>query len=283
MRNGLSGKQGRRRILYLLAICLAGIMAATPLWSQEKKELSAEELAKKSQNPVEPMISVPFQNNVNFGYGPHDNTQNVLNIQPVVPFSLSKEWNLITRTIAPVIDQPWPEQKFGLGDINISLFLSPAKPHMVDEGAFIWGAGPILQFPTATDTVLGSGKWAAGPAAVGVYMKGPWVVGILANNLWSYAGDSDRQGVNQMLLQPFINFNLPKGWFVVTSPILTADWKAKKGSDTWLVPMGAGVGKVFKIGNQSFSASVQYYYNVAKPEIGPTSDLRLGLSLLFPK
>ncbi|MBA4418996.1 MAG: neuromedin U [Syntrophus sp. (in: bacteria)] len=257
-------------------------MVAAPLWSQEKQELSVEELAKKSQNPVEPMISVPFQNNINFGYGPRNNTQNILNIQPVIPIPLTKELNLITRTIAPVINQPWPEQRFGLGDINISLFLSPAKPNNIASGNFIWGAGPILQFPSATSDILGAGKWAAGPAAVGVFMKGPWVVGALANNLWSYGGDSNRPTVNQFLTQPFINYNLPQGWFLSTSPIITANWVAKPASDVWTVPLGGGVGKVFRIGKQSFSGSVSYYYNVAKPEVGPDWTLRLALSFLFP-
>ena len=266
----------------IVAILFISVLV-TPLWAQDKKEVSVEDLAKKSQNPVDPMISIPLQNNINFKYGPNNNTQNVLNIQPVIPFSLNKEWNLITRTIAPVVNQPWPEQKFGLGDVNISFFLSPANPKKRAGGDFIWGAGPILQFPTATGEYLGTGKWAAGPAAVGVYMKGPWVIGLLGNNLWSYAGETKRETVNQMLLQPFVNYNLPNGWFVVSSPILNAYWQAKKAGNVWLVPMGGGVGKVFKMGNQSFSASVQYYYNVAKPEVGPDSTLRLGISLLFPK
>ena len=284
MKNRQPNAQRRSWILCILAICLAGIVAATPLWSQEKKEISAEELAKKSQNPVEPMISVPFQNNVNFGYGPNNNTQNLLNIQPVIPISLSKELNLITRTIIPVINQPWPEQKFGLGDINISLFLSPAKPNKVLSGNFVWGAGPILQFPSATGEVLGAGKWAAGPAAVGVYMNGPWVVGVLANNLWSYAGEGSRSTVNQFLTQPFINYNLPHGWFLFTSPIITANWVADSASDIWTVPVGAGAGKVFKIGKQSFSGSASYFYNVAKPAIvGPDWTLRIALTFLFPE
>ena len=266
----------------LMIICLVGIVVAQPLWSQEKPADSVEELAKKSQNPVAPMISVPFQNNINFGYGPHNNTQNLLNIQPVIPFSLTKELNLITRVIAPVINQPWPEQKFGLGDINVSLFLSPANPVKLFSGNFMWGAGPILQFPTATGEILGTGKWAAGPTAVGVYMEGPWVVGLLVNNLWSYAGEGGRPTVNQFLAQPFINYNLPHGWYLSTSPNITADWLAKPASDTWTVPVGGGVGKVFRIGKQSLNGSVAYYYNVAKPAVGPDWTLRLTLSFLFP-
>ncbi len=257
--------------------------AAAPVWSEDKKELSAEELAKKAQNPVDPMISVPFQNNVNFRYGPRNNTQYLLNVQPVIPVSLNKEWNLITRMIAPVLNQPWPEQKFGLGDINVSLFFSPAKPATVDSGAFIWGMGPILQFPTATSDVLGTGKWSAGPTAVGVYMKGPWVIGTLINQLWSYGSDGNRPGFSQMEIQPFVNYNLPKGWYLSSTPIMMANWQANKASDTWTVPLGGGVGKVLTIGKQSVNATVAAYYNVMKPEIGPDWTLWLVLSFLFPE
>lgn len=151
------------------------------------QESSSEDLAKASQNPVADMISLPVQNNTNFGVGPGDDVQNVLNIQPVVPFELSENWNLITRTIAPVIYQPELTpgygSEFGLGDINTTLFLSPAK-----AGKIIWGAGPVFSFPTATDKVLGSEKWSAGPSVVALKIQGPWVVGCLASNLWSFAG-----------------------------------------------------------------------------------------------
>ena len=155
------------------------------------------------------LISVPFQNNINFGVGPDDDVQYILNIQPVIPFKLTEDWNLISRTIVPLIYQPelapGVGDVFGLGDIQQSLFLSPAKP-----GKLIWGVGPILQFPTATDDSLGQGKWGAGPTAVALTVHGPWVLGALINNVWSFAGDSDRKDVNQMLIQPFVNYNLPR-------------------------------------------------------------------------
>lgn len=236
------------------------------------------ELAKKTQNPVSDLISIPMQNNINFRYGPGSNTQNVLNIQPVVPLTLNKEWNLVTRTIVPVIDQPAPERKFGLGDIQLSIFLSPASPDK-----FIWGVGPALQFPTATGDSLGQGKWAAGPTAVGLLMKGPWVLGLLANNLWSYAGESNRPEVNQFLAQPFINYNLPKGWYISLSPIITANWKADHASDEWTVPLGGGVGKVFMVGKLPFNGSVAVYKNVVKPDMGPDWTIRVQIGLLLPR
>ena len=266
--------------LTLMMICLVGILTAIPLWAAEEE--SNAELAKKLQNPIADLISIPFQNDVNFGYGPDDNTQNILNIQPVIPIHLSSDWNLITRTIVPLIWQPWPEDKSGMGDIQESLFFSPAKMTQAGGGRFMWGVGPVLQFPTATSDVLGSDQWCAGPTAVGVYMKGPWVMGALVNNLWSFAGDSDSEDVNQMLIQPFVNYNLPEAWYLTYSPIVTANWNADQGGDVWTVPLGAGLGKVFRVGKLPVNAQVSGYYNVAKPEIGPDWQLRLQLAILLP-
>jgi hypothetical protein len=237
-------------------------------------------LAKATQNPVSDLISVPFQNNTNFGLGPHDRTQNVLNIQPVIPVSLSEDWNLINRTIAPVIYQPFVDKSsggmFGLGDINHTAFLSPAQP-----GELIWGVGPIISFPTATTKILGTGKWSAGPSAVALTMQGPWVFGAIANNLWDFAGQSSRAHINQFLVQPFINFNLADGWYLVTAPIITANWKAES-SERWIVPAGAGFGKVLMIGSQPINASAHGYYNVEKPDGAADWTLRLQIQLLFP-
>lgn len=225
---------------------------------------SETELAKKAQNPVADLISLPFQYNLAFETGPHSRRMHTLNIQPVVPIHLNEEWNLIWRTILPVTG--WPDggrdqNEFGLGDLNTTLFLSPAKP-----GKVIWGLGPILQFPTGADPVLGSGKWGAGPSAVLVTMQGPWVIGSLVSNTWSYAGLSNREDVNQFLLQPFINYNLPKGWYLAFSPIITANWKADR-DQRWTVPVGGGVGRVFQIGRQPVSFSVAAYYNVERPDL----------------
>ncbi|MEE8626147.1 MAG: hypothetical protein V3T19_12465, partial [Acidiferrobacterales bacterium] len=208
----------------------------------EPGENPVEEMAKAAQNPVADLISLPFQNNTNFGFGPDDDIQNVLNIQPVIPFHLSENWNLITRTIVPLINQPEVVQgtgdEFGLGDINFTAFFSPKNP----TKGIIWGAGPIFAFPTATDEKLGSEKWSLGPSAVALTIQGPWLFGALINNVWSFAGDDDRDDVNAMLVQPFVNYNLPNGWYLVSSPIITANWEAASGN-TWLVPLGGGVGK----------------------------------------
>ena len=174
----------------MLVRALLLVAASLPAlgWAQDDADL-----AKKTQNPVADLISVPFQNNVNFGVGPDDDVQYILNIQPVIPFRLTEDWNLISRTIVPLIYQPelapGVGEVFGLGDIQQSLFFSPAKP-----GTVIWGVGPILQFPTATDDSLGQGKWGAGPTAVALTVQGPWVLGALVNNVWSFAGDERPAG-----------------------------------------------------------------------------------------
>jgi len=244
-------------------------------------EESQEALAKAAQNPVAKLISVPFQNNFNFGVGPKNVTQWILNVQPVIPISLSEDWNLITRTIMPIINQPSPAagvpSAFGLGDINPTFFLSPAK-----SGKLIWGVGPTFTFPTATDSMLGAGKYSAGPAAVALVMHGHWVIGALANQQWSYAGWGDND-VSAMLIQPFINYNLPHGWYLTTAPIITADWEADSG-DKWTVPVGGGVGKIQRFGKLPLNIQLSAYYNVETPDtFGADWQLRFQVQFLFPK
>lgn len=250
----------------------------------------AADLAAAAQNPVADMISLPLQNNTYFGVGPGDDVVNVLNVQPVIPVRAGN-WNLINRTIAPVIRVPnsiegipeLPEGvddnsgTFGLGDINHTIYFSPAE-----AGALIWGVGPSLTLPTATDDRLGSEKWSAGPAAVALRMQGPWVYGALARNLWSFAGNDARADVNQFLLQPFVNYNLDRGWYLVSSPVITADWNAS-ASDRWTIPVGGGVGKITAIGSQPVNLSAHAYYNLEAPTFGADFALRLQIQFLFPR
>jgi len=272
----------RAALIILSAALLLGGMP----WTREARaaeEESETELAKKTQNPVADLISVPFQSNFNFDAGSKNATVYVLNVQPVIPFHLTSDWNLITRTIIPIINQPslFPGPNnisgsaWGLGDINPSFFLSPAKP-----GALVWGVGPTFTLPTSTDWRLGSGKFSLGPTAVALLMEGPWVVGALMNNQWSVAGWGDKD-VNQMLIQPFVNYNLGRGWAVSTSPIITADWEA--GSDDhWTVPVGGGVSKLFKLGKLPINASLQAYANVVRPEHASDWNLRFQVQFLLP-
>ncbi len=239
-------------------------------------------MRRAAQNPMADLISFPIQNNTNFEYGPLEKTQNITNIQPVIPFHLTENWLLITRTIAPLIYQPeffdGQGSEFGLGDISLSLFLGPSEP-----GNVIWGAGPVFMLPTATDDRLGTEKWSAGPAAVALTMKKPWVFGGLIQNVWDFAGDSDRADVNQMLFQYFINYNLPDGWYITSSPIITANWEADS-DNTWTVPFGGGFGRLFRIGKLPVNTQVQAFYNVANPDdLGPDWTLRFQVQCLFPK
>ncbi len=241
---------------------------------------AAEDLAKKTQNPVADLISLPFQNNFTFPTGPGDDVLWVLNVQPVIPVKLTKEWNLITRTIVPIIHQPGLTQGAssdnGVGDVQFTSFLSPS-----DSGDFTWGAGPVFRFPTATKDTLGSEKWSAGPSFVGLTSTGPWVVGGLVQNIWSYTGSSSRDRVNQLLLQPFVNYNLPDGWYLTTSPVVTADWN-RPSEQRWTVPVGGGVGKILRIGKLPVNLQLQAYYNVEKPEQVGDWTIRFQIQLLFP-
>jgi hypothetical protein len=253
-------------------------VAITAMPASAASDKSAEELAKAAQNPVASMISLPLQNNTNFNFGPQEKTQNILNVQPVIPFALTDDWNLITRTIIPVTSQPGlipgQDRKFGLGDTLFSAFLSPK-----DSGQLIWGVGPAVLLPTSTDDRLGAGEWGAGPSAVVLTVQGPWVVGSLFSNVWSFTGDKQ---VNLFTWQPFVNYNMDGGWYVTSAPIINANWEADS-DNTWTVPLGGGVGKVFKIGTQAINTSLSAYYNVEKPQFGADWQLRFQVQFLFPK
>jgi len=244
---------------------------ATPAAGQD------QDLAKKTQNPVGDLISVPFQFNFNGDFGTDEGVFFNLNIQPVYPMGLSEDWTLINRMIIPVIDAPAPLDASGLGDIQYQGYLSPANP-----GSFIWGVGMAVQFPTASDPTLGTEKFSAGPGVVGLVITGPWVAGALLNNVWSFAGDSDRGDVSQMLFQPFINYNLPSGVYLTSGPVITANWEADSG-DRWTVPLGGGVGKILRLGKLPVNTQMAYYFNVEHPEVGPGWQTRVQFQFLFPK
>ena len=274
------------RICRLLLVLICCFVFSSYSFSQvphpEIYEPTAEQpdLAKQAQNPIANLISVPFQNNINFGLGPHDRTQNLLLIQPVIPIRLTDGLNLITRTIAPVLYQPEVESnsggEFGLGDINESLFFSPSKPSKI-----VWGVGPIVQFPTATDDTLGTGKWEAGPTAIALTMPGHWVMGVLVNNLWSFAGDNDRKDVNLFTLQYFVNYNFSHGWYLTSSPVNNANWKADN-NNRWTIPFGGGGGKIFHVGKQALNFQTQAFYNAERPAGAADWTLRIQLVFLFP-
>lgn len=269
---------------------LALLVALTgPVFGQD----DAGDLAKQSQNPVGNMISLPLQNNTSFGIGPNDAISNVLNIQPVYPVGLGKKWNLINRAIVPVIyrEAVLPklvDSAFGLGDTSYTGFISPAKP-----GKLIWGVGPSFLLPTSTEDRWATDKWSGGVGVVLLTMPGHWVLGVLAQNVWSFAGDDDAAEVNSFLLQPIINYNMQKGWYLTSVPVITANWTAPS-NNRWTVPVGGGFGRIVKWGKQPLDLSASAYYNVEKPvpqiaqgpnleNQGESWTLRLQLKLLFPK
>lgn len=197
---------------------------------------------------------------------------------------------MITRTIVPIIHVPdsvagldvLPQGvgrgvDTGLGDINFSAYLSPTKP-----GSVIWGVGPSVTFPTATDKLLGSEKFSAGPAGVVLIQPKPWTLGILARQLWSFGGDDNRADVNQLLLQPFVNYNLSDGWYLTSSPVITSNWNAAAG-EKWTVPTGGGFGKLFRLGGVPLNEQFQAFYNVENPSLGPDWNARLQVQFLFPR
>lgn len=260
-------------------LLVAALCGAAPGTTLAQDGPSADELAQQLANPVASLISLPFQNNFDFGIGANDGWRYTLNVQPVIPFSLSEEWNLISRTIVPVVHQEdviGNGAQSGLGDTVQSLFFSPKAP---TSGGWIWGAGPVFLLPTATDARLGTEKWGAGPTAVVLKQEGAWTYGALANHLWSFAGDGNRADVSATFLQPFVTYAFGGGQTVTAQTESTYDWE----NEQWTVPLALVYAKVTKIGPQlvSFGAGVRYY--AEKPAGGPDWGLRVAITLLFPK
>lgn len=266
----------RRFVLRIPSVASLALMllVAGPALADE----SDTDLAKQTQNPVADLISFPVQNNMSYKVGPRERTQNVTNFQPVIPINVTKEWNLITRTILPVVSQPsfvrGQDRENGVGDMNVSLFLSPKK---LAFGKMVWGGGPVFNLPTASDDRLGSQKWGTGLTAVALVMGKQVVAGALINNVWSLEGKQS----SQFLLQPFLNYNFSHGWYVSSAPIMTANWST--GDNSWLVPVGGGFGKLQRIGKLPVNLSFQAFYNVEKPKFGPDWSTRIQVQFLFPK
>ena len=266
----------------MLCHAASGVMAqeaTTPTGAPGKEADSAAHLAKQLSNPVASLISVPFQSNWDFGIGPKNATRYTMNLQPVIPFELGKDWNLITRTIVPVINQessaPGLHDEFGFGDVLQSFFFSPRRP----VGGWIVGLGPVFAYPTASHDALGSGKWGAGPTAVLVKQRGPWTVGVLANHVHSIGGHGNRADVSTTLIQPFLTHNWKTGTGVTLNTESTYDWE----NHQWTVPINLAVSQVLKVGKQPLSVGLGGRYYAKAPDGGPDWGLRFTVTLMFPK
>lgn len=266
-----------RRTMQGLAAAILVAFAARGAQAQD-----ADALAKKLANPIASLTSVPIQLNWDDGVGADDDGERwLVNVQPVVPVSLSDDWNLISRTILPIVSQhdvfPGAGSQTGLGDVVQSVFFSPVE---LTQGGWTWGVGPVLLLPTATDDLLGTGKWGAGPTAVALRQTpAGWTYGALANHLWSFAGDSDRSDVNATYLQPFLAKGLGRGRTVSLGIESTYDWE----SEQWAVPLNVGYSRVSRIGNQlvSWQGGVRYYLDA--PDSAADWGLRLTFTLLYPR
>jgi hypothetical protein len=258
------------------------LLALQAIQNAATADTDESDAAKLAQNPIASVINVPLQNNTNLNVGPESGTLNVLNVQPVVPASIDQNWNIITRTILPVISSPTPASgetgTNGIGDALFTAFLSPAHSR-----GWIWGVGPAIQAPTHSDPSLGNNNWGLGPSFVVLHLEtgSPWVYGVLVNNVWSVTR-SGSHSYDNGLMQPFINYNMPKGWYLVSSPIITVDWIAP-GSKQWTVPLGGGVGKIVRWGRLPVNLQLAGYYDVARPTEGPNWQIRTQIQLLFPK
>jgi hypothetical protein len=258
---------------------------------------SKESMADESMNPLSTVISVPFENNTLFGAGPAKSTINVLNVKPIFPVNMGK-WNLINRVTVPIVYTQGQDEiltgnitagmgnpgslgfgkAFGLADITYQGFVTPAK-----SGNVAWGLGGSLVIPTHTEARFGTDKWSAGPAAVMFATPGNWVLGGIAQNIWSFAGDSDAADVNVFSMQVAVNYKLKKRWYLTSAPLITANWKEEK-SDRWTVPLGGGIGRLFKLeGKKAVAIDVGAYYNVEVPRFANNWYSQILVNFLFPK
>ena len=244
---------------------------------------SATELAKKLQNPIGDLYSFPFQGNTNFDTGTKGGTQEILNVQPVIPIHINDDLTLITRTILPLVWQPSYRPThvvpFGTAPIDFSALLSNANP--IDH--FVFGTGPIIQVPTISNKTLGSNVWGAGPEAVAVYIQGPWVAGLLVNSIFSFSRTDGRGGTHyrKLLIEPFVNYNFGEGWYVFSAPEFTANWPATE-NHAWTVPFGGGGGKVVKLfGKLPVNFQLGAFYNAVRPSYTGAWNLRTQVTLIF--
>ncbi|MGO9061381.1 MAG: transporter [Candidatus Binataceae bacterium] len=263
----------------LLSIVLAAsahAQQASPPAQSPANVLTDQELAISVHNPFEDFVKVPIQSTTGFQLGWQHKVGDSLNIEPLLPFSLNADWDLMARPSLTVTYAPTPHEQSGLEDLQTSFFLTPAK-----ETTLIWGVGPIFEFPSASSSELGTGKWSAGPTAAFVYSEGPWFGTMLTYQLMSFAGNHERGSVNQTYLEPDISYNFESGWYVQCDPAITYDWTADT-ANAWTIPMGADIGRAFKMGSQDLSLQAGAYDLLKRPDGAPQWIVRVSVTLLFP-
>jgi hypothetical protein len=263
-----------------IAVCIVGALTCALSTHDSHCAESADELAKKLSNPVASMISVPLQYNADFNLGSEDGTKQTLNIQPVIPASLSEHWNLITRVIMPVVAQEdifgESGNQFGLGDTTPTFFFSPKQP---TASGWILAAGPVLLLPTATDDLLGTEKWGAGPSVLALKQAGGWTYGVLANHIWSIAGSSQRNEISSTFIQPFLAKQFAGARTLTINSESTYDWYA----ETWHAPLNLMYSQVVHWGHQTVSLAGGARYYLDTPGDGPDWGVRFVITLLFPE
>jgi hypothetical protein len=264
-----------------IVLLLTGAFIPVILKAQEAKPgESAEELAKKLSNPVAALISIPFQNNMDIGIGQNNGSKNTLNFQPVIPITLSTKLNLITRFIIPIVSQHnitgEGSSQTGLADAVVSAWFSPAEP----KNGVVWGVGPVLLVPIATNDLLGTKKFGFGPTALILKQSNGWTVGGLVNQIWSVAGDANRSDVSQMFVQPFLSYNWKSGAGLGINSEITQNWTASTTS----VFINPTVTAVTKLGTQIVSLAIGPRIQVAAPT-GSMADfgVRAAVTFVFPK
>jgi hypothetical protein len=291
------------KTVLFVVLSLAFFITASPVVAQQTsesdlaKQTSDSDLAKQAQNPIANMISLPLQNNTNFGIGPNNETNNILNVQPVIPFSITDNVNLITRTIVPFISQPQiltrddDDRITGMGDITFSAFFSSKG-----SGKLTWGAGPVFLFPSATDSALGANKWGTGPSVVLLTMPGNWVIGSLFSNIWSFAGsgndginvfpegsswsDKANKDVTLFTWQYFIYYNLPKGWYLPSAPISTATGRKTAATDGRF-PSAGGSGSYSKSESNPSMLRSRHSITLRNRKTGLTGNCACSCSFFF--
>lgn len=272
-----------------LALSLCLLACVLPVSAQDNPPSNSSQAAsnqqdigaRKARNPLADKISFAIDNAFSFDSGPPGRTAYELDASLVAPSRLGDDWLILHRATLPFMrdpeNAPGQGSKFGFGDITYEALITRNR-----DSRIIWGAGPAFVIPTATSSRLGSGKWSAGPAAGIVSQPGHWTFGVLAFNTWSFAGDSARQSVNQLTLEPFVSYDLKDGWFVSCQPQISADWTAPRG-DRWTVPMGGGGGKGFTRGERRAFVTMFGYYNLEHPPGSSPWQLSIGLEFLFGK